>query len=175
MYFYYIFQNSINNHPQFYSSTHYHLNTNIYTPTSLHSRKKFTLYNIQQLSYFDSIHWGFPKMYSILLSLTNVDDGVRWRWKKNYQQRYGVVIALLDINICQIWQYEKFHYKILHQWYLTPARLSRKFPGTSDTCWHCSRGRHQCFSYMVAMYGNSFFLKEHPKGDSRDFEDQGTL
>lgn len=29
------------------------------------------------------------------------------------------------------------HYKILHQWYLTPNRLTKMFPRTLDICWRC--------------------------------------
>lgn len=38
-------------------------------------------------------------------------------------------------------------FKILHQWYLTPARLSKTFSGTPNTCWWCD-SLHAGFTHI---------------------------
>lgn len=81
---------------------------------------------------------------SIIRSLTKVEDRVRKKWETAIHKN------VLDLD----WEFfrcfgQKFLFnvairdnrsKILHQWNLTPARLTKMFSGASDTCPRCGRG-----------------------------------
>lgn len=56
------------------------------------------------------------------------------------------------------------HFKVLLQWYSTPNRLAKIFPGSLATCWHCGNPG----VYMVDLQSDSTFLEDYQDKTSGD-------
>lgn len=105
------------------------------------------------------------KMYS-LLNTPSIQPHLPCleRWERDLNRKFSetqkqtIIRCAFKSSCCT--KIQETNYKILSRWYLTPSRLHKFFPATSDRCWRCGEGEGSLLHILWSCPGLQNFWRE---------------
>lgn len=111
--------------------------------------------NIEQMLVLQEKQKILSKIYNILLEKAMVVDRAQQKWqidlgKEISEGEWRYLYISMQKSACNV-SLREHYYKLHHQWYLIPSRLSKMYAELLLRCWRCNVRLHSCICGGLAL------------------------